>query len=296
LNRVTVVVVLYNSAAHVDTFLDALPGAIDGVPAWQLVVVDNGSADDGAARVASRAPGAVVVRQGNRGYAAGINAGIAAAEPSNAVLVINPDVRLGPGCVAALLEKLNHPGVGIAVPRLTTADGGLGWSLRREPTVLRALGEAVLGGSRAGHFPALGEVVRDPSTYQRSGFADWASGCVMLISRTCLEAVGPWDERYFLYSEETDFALRARDAGFALRFAPDAFAGHLGGESHTSPQLWSMLTVNRVRLFARRHGLAQTLAFWGVVTINEALRAPFGAPVHRAALGALLRPSRWGVR
>jgi N-acetylglucosaminyl-diphospho-decaprenol L-rhamnosyltransferase len=97
-----------------------------------------------------------------------------------------------------------------------------------------------------------------------------------------------------LYSEETDFALRARDAGFALRLTPQAVVVHVDGQG--SPYLHSMRTVNRVRLFGRRHGPAQTAAFWGVVTINEALRAPFGAPVHRAALRALLRPSRWEVR
>jgi N-acetylglucosaminyl-diphospho-decaprenol L-rhamnosyltransferase len=295
-NQVTIVVVLYNSAAHIDAFLDSLPAATEGVPAWQLIAVDNGSTDDGPARVSTRVPEAVVVHQDNRGYAAGINVGIAAADSSQAVLVVNPDTRLGAGSVLALLAGLADPGVGIAVPRLFMVDGTLGWSLRREPTVLRALGEAVLGGNRAGRFPALGEMICDPSMYQLSVCADWASGCVMMISRACVNTVGPWDERYFLYSEETDFALRARDAGFALRLNPKAVAVHVGGETDTSPRLWSMLTVNRVRLFGRRHGPAHTAAFWGVVTINEALRAPFGAPVHRAALRALLRPSRWGVR
>jgi N-acetylglucosaminyl-diphospho-decaprenol L-rhamnosyltransferase len=292
-NQVSIVVVLHNSSAHLDAFLDALPAATEGVAAWQLIVVDNGSIDDGPARVIARAPHAVVVRQENLGYAAGINVGIGVAGPSQAVLVVNPDVTLGPGCVAALLDEIADPGVGIAVPLVYTPDRRLVWSLRREPTVLRALGEAVLGGGRAGRFPALGEVVCDPSAYRRSARADWASGCVMLISRACLEAVGAWDERYFLYSEETDFALRARDAGLALRLTPSAVATHVGGD--VSPRLWSMLTVNRVRLFGRRHRRAHTALFWGVVTINEALRAPFGSPIHRAALGALLRPSRWGA-
>ncbi len=112
----------------------------------------------------------------------------------------------------------------------------------------------------------------------------------MLVSRRCLEQVGPWDETFFLYSEETEFALRARDAGFALRYVPDAVATHLGGERHTSSQLWALLTVNRVRLYARRHGPIRTAAFWSAVTLNEALRALAGRGVHRAALRALLRP------
>jgi GT2 family glycosyltransferase len=236
-----------------------------------------------------------MVRQNNRGYAAGINAGVAAASPAAAVLVVNPDVRLGPGSVRSLLDATAEPGVGIAVPRLYEPDGTPGLSLRREPTVLRALGEAVLGGSRAGRFAALGETVCDPRVYRRPVAADWASGSVMLITRRCLDAVGAWDERYFLYSEETDFALRARDAGFELRLVPRACAIHVGGESHSSPRLWSMQTVNRVRSFAVRHGRAHTMAFWAAVTINEALRAPLGAPAHRAALGALLHPSRWAT-
>jgi glycosyltransferase involved in cell wall biosynthesis len=155
--------------------------------------------------------------------------------------------------------------------------------------VLRALGQALLG-ERAGHIPLIGETVTRGGSYIHPVAADWATGAAMLISRQCLEAVGGWDESYFLYSEETDFALRARDAGFALRLAPDAGAVHLGGESESSPDLWSMLTVNRVRLYRRRHGRAAVFA--GAVALGEAIRS-FGtdAARHRAALRALLRAS-----
>jgi N-acetylglucosaminyl-diphospho-decaprenol L-rhamnosyltransferase len=229
----------------------------------------------------------------NAGYAAGVNAAAAAVPPRDALLVLNPDMRLGAGSVRALLATLAIPGTGIAVPRLVDASGRLARSLRREPTVRRALGEALLGGGRAGRFPAFGEVVGNERRYQHPGTADWASGAAMLVARDCLDAVGPWEESFFLYSEETDFALRARDAGFALRYAPDAVAVHVGGEAHTSPLLWSILTVNRVRLFRRRHGRLHTVAFWLAVALNEALRALPGRPTHRAALRALLSlPSR----
>lgn len=290
-NQVAIVVVLHNSAAHLDAFFDALPAATSGLRSWQLIAVDNGSVDDGPARVVERAPDSVVVRQRNLGYGAGINTGVAAAAPSSAALVLNPDVCLGPGCVSELLAALEEHRVGIAVPRIFAPDGTLCLSLRREPTVLRALGEAVLGGSRAGRFSALGEIVCDSAAYERPTRADWASGCAMLIAKRCLDAVGPWDERYFLYSEETDFALRARDAGFVLRLVPGAVATHVGGEC--SPRLWSMLMVNRVRLFARRHGRAHTAAFWGAVTVKEAVRAVLGGSMHRAAVAALLHPSPW---
>ena len=123
---------------------------------------------------------------------------------------------------------------------------GYGWSLlrslRRRPTVLRAWGESLLGGERAGRFSPLGELVLDDDSYERAGPADWATGAAMLVSAECLRDVGAWDESYFLYSEETDFALRAWDAGYRLVYVPAAHAVHLEGESHTSPALYALLT------------------------------------------------------
>lgn len=300
--EVTLVVVTHNSAQLLRAFFAALSSALADVDGCEIVVADNASRDETLELVSEFAPAATVVRVGrNAGYAAGINAAASRTrQDSRAVLVCNPDVRLHPGAVRCLLDALPDPArsaaeavrheVGIVVPRLVESDGRLSLSLRREPSVLRALGEALLGGTRAGRFAALGEVVSDPRCYRRPRSADWACGAVMLMSRRCLEQVGPWDETFFLYSEETDFALRARDAGFSLRYAPDAVATHLGGERHTSSQLWALLTVNRVRLYSRRHGPIRTAAFWSAVTLNEALRALAGRGVHRAAFWTLLRP------
>ena len=116
----------------------------------------------------------------------------------------------------------------------------------------------------------------------------------MMITRRCLADVGRWDESYFLYSEETDFCLRAREKGYALRFVPAAEAIHLGGYSHVSPRLWTILTLSRVRLFARRHGMLRSAAFIVALGLNEALR--FRRAKHRAALRALLFPGRRPLR
>jgi len=282
------IVVTYNSSLLFPEFSASLPAACDGLD-WTLVVADNASADGTVATVRAAVPAAIVVETGrNAGYAAGINAALAAAPPSDAFLILNPDVRLRPGSVRALVAALDRPGVGIVSPRIVNGDGVAAWSLRRDPTVGRAFGEAVLGGVRAGRFAALGEMVTDPAAYERAGQVDWASGAVLLVSAACRLATGPWDERYFLYSEETDFVLRARDAGFATWFEPTAEVVHLEGESHQSPWLWALLTRNRLQLFARRHGRIRTAGFWLALVSGEALRAVRG-PQHRAALRALLR-------
>jgi GT2 family glycosyltransferase len=290
--RIRVIVVTFNSAGVLPGFLDSLPSACAGLD-WELVVADNASNDASLAVVAARAAGARIVPMGrNAGYAAAINAAVALPGDFTAALVANPDVRLGPGAVNRMLDGLAEPRTGIVVPRLADAEGRLVRTLRRRPTVLRALGEALLGGDRAGRFSRLGETVTDPRAYRAPMLADWASGAVMLISRTCLDSVGPWDQSFLLYSEETDFSLRAADVGLRLRYVPRAQGTHLGGDAHLSPILWSLLTVNRVRLFARRHGRVSSAAFWAVVTLNEGLRALSGRRTSRAALAALLLPSR----
>jgi N-acetylglucosaminyl-diphospho-decaprenol L-rhamnosyltransferase len=291
--RLKVVVVTYNSARVLPGLLASLPRSLEDIGSCELVVVDNASTDDSLEVARAAAPGATLVAlEENLGYAAGINAGVAAGCSADAVLILNPDVRLGPGSIRALLEALEVPGTGIVVPRMVDGDGTLYHSLRREPTVLRALGEALLGGDRAGRFPLLSEVVRQGERYETAGTFDWATGAVMGISRRCLEAVGPWDESFFLYSEETDFALRARDAGFALRYTPAAEVVHLGGDSGVSPALWSLLTRNRVKLYRRRHGPARTALFGAAVALNEALRALAGRATHASALRGLLHAGR----
>jgi GT2 family glycosyltransferase len=290
--ELVVALVTYNSEAVLADCLESLRAAADRTGPWRLAVADNASSDGSVRLVETLFPTATVVRlPQNRGYAAGVNAAIAAAPGAGPVLVLNPDVRLEPEALVRMLRALDRPGTGIVVPRLEDGAGRLQRSLRREPTVLRALGQA-LGGERAGRIALLGETVTRGGSYTRPVTADWATGAAMLISRDCVEAVGPWDESYFLYSEETDFALRAGDAGFALRLAPDAGAVHLGGESESSPRLWGMLTVNRVRLYRRRHGSgAGAVAFAGAVALGEAIRSFAGdAARHRAALRALLRP------
>jgi N-acetylglucosaminyl-diphospho-decaprenol L-rhamnosyltransferase len=289
---VRLAVVTYNSSGVLPGLLDSLPAACDGV-AWELVVADNASGDGSLDLVRDRLPGARAIPMGrNAGYAAGVNAAVAVPGDWAALLVLNPDVRLEPGSVARLLAALQVPGTGIAVPRLSGEDGRVAPTLRRGPTLLRAVGEALLGGTRAGRVAALGELVVNPAAYERAGTFDWASGAAMCISRECLEAAGPWDESFLLYSEETEFALRARDAGFALRYEPAALGVHIGGEAHVSPGLWSLLTTNRVRLYARRHGRVAAALFWAAVTVGEGLRALGGRRASRAALAALVLPGR----
>lgn len=294
------VIVTHNSAGVIAGCLDALLAVRDGTGDVRVIVVDNASTDATLDVVAQAAPAAEVVRRStNGGYATGVNAGLAAA-PDCDVLVLNPDVRLTPGSVRALRAALAEPGTGIAVPRLVDAQGNGHPSLRRRPTVWRALGEAVLGGTRAGRLPALGELVLDAGSYRRAGPVDWATGAAWLVSRDCVTAVGELEERYFLYSEETEYMLRAGDAGLSVRYTPDALATHLGGEQATLPWLWALSVTNRVRLHREQRGRVAGLIMWFAVALGELIRTVgrgrTGGARHRIALRDLLWMRHWPRR
>jgi GT2 family glycosyltransferase len=255
---------------------------------WSLVFADNSSTDATLAQIAKFSRHAVVVQlNDNRGYAAGVNAAVRAAGDQDGYLILNPDVRLSPGCVATLFRALG-PNVGIAVPRLLDAQGATIWSMRREPTLLRAWSDALLGAERVGRSAIFGEVVTDPALYLAGRTTDWAEGSTQLISADCLRACGQWDESYFLYSEEAEYDLRARDHGFATWYEPQAVATHLEGGSSSSPRLWSLVVANRVLMFSRRHRPASVALFWLASVVREGSRAVLGMRTSGAAIRDLL--------
>lgn len=289
--RIAICVVTYNSAELIEDLVASLPDGARGTD-WSVYFADNASSDDTVAQIRRHAPTATIIETGgNRGYAAGVNAAVEAAGDQDAYLILNADVRLSPGCLATLFASVG-PGIGIVVPRLLDAEGRTIWSMRREPTVLRAWADALVGAERVGRSRLLGEIVTDPALYLSARRTDWAEGSTQLMSRACKEACGAWDDSYFLYSEETEFDLRARDRGFATLYQPAAMATHLEGGSAGSPKQWSLLVANRVRLHRARRGAVAAAGFWLASVAREGSRALVGKETSRAALHDLIRPAR----
>jgi N-acetylglucosaminyl-diphospho-decaprenol L-rhamnosyltransferase len=278
-----VVIVSHNSAHVIGALLDSLPAALDGLAA-DVIVVDNGSGDGTGDLVAGRAD-CRLVRSANVGYAAAINRGAREASRAEAILIMNPDVRLYPASVPPMLRSLGKPGTGIVVPQLRSASGRLEPSLRRRPTLLRALGL-----ERSG-IPVFAERIKRADAYTQPHPVDWAQGAVVLMSRACFDALDGWDESYFLYSEEVDVSLRAYDAGLLTRYEPGSVAVHIGGQSGQSAATHAMQIVNRVRLYRRRNGLLASWCYYWLHVASEASWVMRGQRFSGFAVRALLRPS-----
>jgi GT2 family glycosyltransferase len=280
-----VVIVAYNSAGDIPELLQSLcVASIDLTN--HVVVVDNASQDESVA--VARAHGVTCIELGrNLGYAAAINVGRRYVRGCRALLILNPDTRLDPSALRQLLTALADPTVGVAVPRLVDSHGATLQSLRREPSIARAFGDAMLGDHWRGRPAWFSEIVRDSDVYDGSRDVDWATGAALAVSQHCDALLGPWNEEFFLYSEEVEFAARVRAAGLRIRYVPDAVVTHREGGSGRSDGLVALTAVNRVRYFRARHGRASAVLFTAAVLLSEALRSRHSA--HRASLRAVLR-------
>lgn len=284
---VAAVVVTYNSAPVLPGLLDSLPEGLHGIEHHRVIVVDNDSHDGSPELALSHPTKPLVVRTGrNAGYAAGINAA-ARRLPSDAImLILNPDIRLLPGSVRILRDRLQQPDVGIVVPKILHPDGSIALSLRREPSITTVWSEALLGG-RLSVRMGTGEIIGDRRLYDRGGRFDWATGAALMISAEARARVGPWDESFFLYSEEVDYMRRTRESGYKIDYACAAQVVHIGGDYTSSPSLSGLMTANRIRDYGRRHGSAKRALFRLGAIVGAAARCPFGS-VHRACLKAAL--------
>jgi GT2 family glycosyltransferase len=283
-----VVIVTYNNADDITALLDSLPAATADL-SIRVIVVDNGSTDNTPGLVRSH-PNVTCIETGNNlGYAGGINIGRLHAGQYSALLVLNPDIQLEKFSVCEMFAALEDPAVGIVVPMLLSTEGQRLPSLRREPAVLRGFGDGLLG-KRISRRPGwLSEIVWHKEAYKNRHSVDWATGAVLLVSAACDRVVGDWDERFFLYSEETDYFNRARAAGFRVDYQPSARARHRGGASGRSDALIALQAVNRVRYMEKHRHWPRLYRL--VVILHEMLRS--AKPGNRRALLAVLRRSTW---
>lgn len=288
--RVAVVIVTYNSGETAPLLIADLRRETAD-QSIKVIIADNSPSSSTVDELAGSVDVTVFRTGGNLGYAAGINLAIQQAGTADAYLVLNPDLRLDQGCVATMYRKMQHSHAGAVVPLLRDADGRTYHSLRREPTILRAVGDALMGSKlqpRPGWFSETDFV---QESYKYAHRVEWATGAAVMIAGHVARKVGDWDEQYFLYSEETDYLRRVRDAGASVWFEPAARMSHTGGASGTSSALEDLMATNKVRYVRKFRPAAYARLFHAAVILGAALRAPL--PGRGSALPVLADETRW---
>ena len=222
--------------------------------AWTRLVVDNGSSDGSLETLPPRFPEVRFHGTGsNLRWAGGNNAGLslAHAEGADGVLLLNNDTVLEPDCLAQLLAAVDrHPEGGLFGPTILSWDGRRIWSAGGD--FWPALGW--------GAHRRLGQAF-DPHTLPKDAQpCGYLTGAALYVTRACLERVGLLDEGYYLYGEDSDYALRARAQGLQCLWVPAAVMRHKvsGSSGAASPFKAYHRTRAGMRLASRHaRGLAR---------------------------------------
>jgi GT2 family glycosyltransferase len=296
---VSAVIVNWNTRELLDECLSSLRA--HGGRAVEIVVVDNGSTDGSVALLHERWPDVrVIANPENRGYQAANNQGMSAAT-GDLLLLINSDAMLQPGCLDALVARLEHdPQAAIVGPRLVYGDGRFQrWTAGRLPS-LASTAASMFAVDRlrptAGVW--LGRDVRDAFT------PGWVSSACLVLRRSILADVGFMDERYFAYMDDVDLCARAWDAGYRVWYEPAATATHLMGQStQRRTGAASPLAVQSfIRWFEQRNGRRRGSLLRAIVAAGFLARAVahgvkgVTGPDERAAARAHLRGARLTLR
>ncbi len=222
---VSAIVVCLNGLPWLERCLESVAGC-------ETIVVDHGSTDGSLALVRERFPDVQVIEQENVGMGAGNNAGMRIAS-GRYFLLLNSDAWMEPGAVERLVALADsRPDAAVVGPRLRNPDGSLQRSVRGFPSPWRIATEYFFLRKLAPGSRALNSLYGAGFDHDSTIEVDWVSGACLFVRREAAQAVGPFDEDYFMFSEETDWCYRFRQAGWAVVFYPEAECVHVGGATH----------------------------------------------------------------
>ena len=296
---VTIAIVSYRSAALTIDCLRSIC-AERSTPGVRIraVVVDNASGDAPAIRKAVEANSwgswvSVVDAPRNGGFAYGNNLAFQHAcndGPMDYFHMLNPDTVVRKGAIGALAHFLDtHPAVGIVGSSFENLDGS-DWPIAfRFPSILSEIESGLQFGLATRVLRRWRVAVQMSSVPQP---IDWVAGASMMIRRAAFDAIGGFDENYFLYFEETDFCWRAKKAGYSTWYVPESRVMHIAGEStkltarHAAPKrLPAYWFESRRRYFLMAYGLSYAVAVDLVALAAHAFGSLKRAILRRSTIG-----------
>lgn len=256
--KVTFVTVCYRTPGLVRQLLKGFEAA-DLPFAFEYILVDNAAGDGTGAMVRERFPWVKVIdRQGNVGFGAGNNLAFREAK-GEYVMLVNPDLTVFKGEFEKLLAFADaHPDIGLIGPKVLNPDRTLQRSFHRFPTPLipvyrrTRLGRTSQGRRAVDTYLMLDA---DPDAVQD---VDGLFGAAILIRKPALDAIGHFDERFFMYFEDVDLCRRAWEAGWRVTYAPVATFVHYHQRESEAKRFWHIVT-NRV---LREHLKSAVRYFW----------------------------------
>jgi N-acetylglucosaminyl-diphospho-decaprenol L-rhamnosyltransferase len=239
-DRLRVIILNYRTPELTIACLHSLVEEVKALPGTKVTVVDNASEDGSVEKIAAAIAQenwdwvTFLPQERNGGYAFGNNVGVrpALAEdaPPDYFLLLNPDTVVRSGALQALVDFMDRtPEAGIAGSRLEEPDGTPQCSAFRFPNVWSELDS----GLRLGVVTQVlsQKIVPILPVTEEIQQVDWVAGASMIVRRQVFETAGLMDEKYFLYFEEVDFCVAAKNAGWTCWYVPESRVVHYMGQS-----------------------------------------------------------------
>jgi GT2 family glycosyltransferase len=268
---VDVGIVTFNTRDITVAALERLVAVTADLPV-RLLVHDNASTDGTADAVRARVPSAdIVAGDRNLGFAAGMNALIARSS-APWFLALNSDAWPDPGAIEAMVATgEEHASAAAVAPRLLRPDGSVEHSTFPFPSLGVATITAVGGYRRLWPARARRLALVGAWHHDEPRDVDWAVGAALLMRRAALDAVGGFDESFFMYAEDLEWCWRARARGWTIRFEPSAVVRHIGNASGAGVYGADRTRAhihNSYRFFRREHGRAATAAYRAINVVG----------------------------
>jgi GT2 family glycosyltransferase len=211
----------------------------------ETIVVDHGSTDGTLELVRERFPDARLIEQENRGLGGGSNTGMRVAS-GDYFLLLNSDAwALGDAVERLVLFAEDNPDAAVIGPKLLNPDGSLQRTVRGFPTLWRLSTEYFFLRKLGPRTRALNAFYASRFAHDEVREAEFVMGACMLVRREAADTVGLFDEDFFMFSEETDWCYRFRQAGWKVLFYPGAEFVHVGGA--TTAQNWGPMYREQLR-------------------------------------------------
>jgi GT2 family glycosyltransferase len=280
-------IVNYNTCALLDKCLSSIAAHPPDGP-YEVVVVDNASRDDSVAMVRERHPAVqVIASPDNLGYAAGNNLAMRGSR-ARYFLVLNSDIEVHPGCLQRQIEFMDaHPAIGMVGCRLILPDGSVQPSCATRLTLRKYLTQQLLLDKAGLAHRLFGEYWIDCAAATEPMPVEQATGAAMFCRREALQQVGPMDEGYWMYCEDSDWCERFQTAGWPIWYLPSATMDHkLGGSSSTArAEMIAAYNLAAARFFRIHHGGCQGFIARGLGMMGAAMRLMLWTGLAAATVG-----------